>query len=141
MNYNENEYPGVTERLKAAGIDIILMVANMFLVFFVFESLGQNIPDNIRMIAFIFIVYLYDPVFTSFFGGTLGHLICGICVKRYKYQDSNVFILVALFRFIVKSLFGILSLVSFMNNPKGRALHDIAAGTIVIYRKNLKQIK
>jgi uncharacterized RDD family membrane protein YckC len=43
----------------------------------------------LRIAAFLFVFVFYDPIFTSLFGGTLGHIMFGIRVKG-EDDESNI---------------------------------------------------
>ncbi len=74
----------------------------MFIASYVF-SLFENVPDYARIIVFVFIFLLYDPLFTSIFGGTIGHMIIGIRVKRESNIQKNILFPLAILRFIMKN--------------------------------------
>lgn len=70
----------------------------------------------------------------TFFGGTLGHKIVGLKVKRESNSDKNINIIAAIFRFLMKALLGWISLVTVTSDDKKRAMHDSATGSIVLYK-------
>lgn len=104
----------------------------MIIVTYVF-ALFEDVPDNARIAAFVFIFFLYDPIFTSSFGGTLGHMMFGIRVKREKNQVRNILFPLALIRFFLKALLGWISLLTVSGNEKRKAIHDYVAGSVVIF--------
>jgi len=130
----ENKYPGVFDRVKAITMDSIVMIFFMFLASYIFSQF-ENVPDNIRIVVFLFIVLLYDPLFTSLFGGTIGHFTIGLRVKRESNEEKNISLLAAIPRYIVKVLLGTYSLATVSNRTKGKAIHDILVGSVVIYAK------
>ena len=128
----ENNYPGVFDRVKAIIIDGIVIVVFMFLASYIF-SLFESVPDNARISAFVFIFVLYDPIFTSFFGGTIGHMIIGIRVRRVSDEQKNIPFYLAIPRYVVKALLGWVSLILVSGNAKRMAVHDYLVGSIVVY--------
>jgi uncharacterized RDD family membrane protein YckC len=132
----EENYPGVFDRVKAIVTDGIVLIAFMFITSYIF-SLFINVPDSIRIIAFAFIFLLYDPLFTSLFGGTIGHMMNGIRVKRESDETKNILFLLAIPRYIVKASLGWISLLTVFGNKKRKAIHDYMAGSVVVYA-NLK---
>ena len=130
----EYHYAGVSDRVKALFADLVVLGIFMFIIAKVFSSM-ENVPDSARIIAFIFVFFLYDPIFTSLFGGTIGHFMNGIRVKRENNQNKNVLFPLAIIRFAAKSFLGILSLVTISNNEKSKAIHDMLVGSVVIYKK------
>ena len=127
-------YPGILERIKAILVDTIIIIVLMFIVSHIFSSIGK-VPDNWKMIALIFIFILYDPLFTSIFGGTIGHMVLGIRVKKERDPTKNILFPMALIRYIFKTLLGWISLLTVSSNTKGKAIHDMIAGSVVVYKK------
>ena len=132
---DHENYPGLIERVKAVFADSVVIVLLMFATSYVFSAF-QNVPDSYRIWMMIFIFGLYDPIFTSLFGGTIGHLIIGIKVKRENNENKNIILPLALLRYSIKALLGWISLITVMikSNNKRRAMHDYASGSVVIYR-------
>ncbi|MDQ2180506.1 MULTISPECIES: RDD family protein [Marinifilum] len=128
----EKHYPGIPDRIKAVICDSIVIIIFMFTASYLFAKF-ENVPDNARLIAFVFIFGLYDPIFTSLFGGTIGHFMLGIRVKKEKNKDKNILFPFALIRFIVKAILGWISLLTVAGNEKRKAIHDHLVGSVVIY--------
>ena len=128
----EEIYPGVFDRVKAMVTDSIVIVVFMFVAAYAF-SFFENVPDYARLMAFVFIFLLYDPLFTSIFGGTIGHMMVGIRVKRESNEQKNILFHLAILRFIVKAFLGIISLFTVFGNKKRKAIHDYLVGSVVIY--------
>ena len=76
-------YPNVLDRVKAVVADSVIIILFMLIATYLF-SLFENVHENVRILAFVFIFLLYDPLFTSIFGGTIGHMMFGLRVKREK---------------------------------------------------------
>lgn len=131
---SKNNYPGVLSRVKAVITDSVVLIAFMFLITYVFEHI-KNVPNNARITAFVFIFILYDPIFTSAFGGTIGHLTNGLNVKRAADENKKIIFPFAVIRFIVKALLGWISLLTVSGNEKGKAIHDSLVGSVVVYKK------
>jgi uncharacterized RDD family membrane protein YckC len=126
-------YPGVSDRVKAILADSMVIIIFMFVAAYTF-SIFNYVPDNARIIAFIFIFVLYDPIFTSLFGGTIGHFMIGLRVKREKNQMKNILFPMAIIRFFVKVLLGWISLLTVSGNKKRKAIHDYLVGSVVVYK-------
>lgn len=131
---NEENYPGVFNRVRAIVTDTLVMVCFIFLASLIFSRF-ENVPDNARIIVFVFIFLLYDPIFTSLFGGTIGHMAIGIRVKRESNEKKNILFPLAILRYIVKVFLGWISLLSISGNVKRKAIHDYLVGSVVIYAK------
>lgn len=125
-------YPNLVTRIKALMADIVVLLILMVCITYVFANF-ESVPDNGRMIAFIFIFYLYDPILTSLSGGTIGHHLLGLRVKREDGSGKNLLLYMAILRFVIKSLLGWLSLLTVTGNDKKRAIHDYIGQSVVVY--------
>lgn len=95
-------------------------------------GLFTHVAEAVRISLFVFLFLVYDPLLTSFLGGTLGHLVIGIRVKKESTERTNISLLAALFRFIIKSTLGWISLLTVTGNKRKRALHDLLSGSVVV---------
>lgn len=129
----EQRYAGVSDRIKAVVTDGVVIIIFIIAITYIFDFF-ENVPNYAKMIAFAFIFGFYDPLFTTFFGGTIGHLTNGICVKRDKDHNENILFHSAFIRFILKALLGWISLLTISRNEKGKAIHDIVAGSVVVFK-------
>ena len=129
----EKEYPHISDRVKAVVADTVVLIIFMIIVTSIFGSMDQ-VPDWARISAFVFIFGLYDPIFTSSFGGTIGHMLFQIRVKREKDETRNIIFPLAIIRFLIKVLLGWISLLSVGFSEKRRAIHDAIAGSVVVYK-------
>lgn len=132
--FNKNaprvEYPSLSERVQSTFIDTVLIIALMFFFASMLERY-ENAPDWIRIAMFFFIWGIYEPVCTSL-GFTLGNYLKGIRVRRAADINRKVNIFQALIRYILKGSLGWISFLSMHLNPERRAIHDFAAGSIMI---------
>lgn len=129
---SETNYPRVAARAKAMIIDsivliILIVTATQLLAGF------DVVPDYVRMGVFVLVFFLYDPIFTSLFGCTIGHLVIGIRVKRESNPDKNLLFPLAIVRYAIKLGLGMVSLFTVMSDSKGKAIHDMVVGSVVIY--------
>lgn len=129
----ENNYPSLLDRIKSTFIDTLVLIGEIMLASYIF-SLFENVPDSARIIVFVFIFILYDPLFISIFGGTIGHMLMNIRVKRNSGEQKNILFPLALIRFIIKVFLGWLSLLTVIGSNQKKAIHDMAVGSVVIYR-------
>lgn len=130
MNYGK-----LIDRIKAVMIDAIV-IAMFGASSSVLLSSFENVPDSVRIILFVFIFLLYDPIFTSFIGGTIGHLVIGLRVRNAKDETRKVIFPLAILRFIVKAFLGWISLVTVTSNKQNKAIHDSLVGSVVINVSN-----
>ena len=131
------EYPLLLKRIQALLIDFLLILISIVLITQIIKILN-GVPDGVRMGAFLAIFFLYDPLMTSKFGGTLGHMAIGIRVRKESTEEGNISFLAAFSRFAVKSLMGWISLLTVTGNPRKRAIHDILSGSVVMYKKKVE---
>jgi uncharacterized RDD family membrane protein YckC len=79
--------------------------------------------------------YLYDPLLTAMSGGTLGHRLMKLTVRKFKKPASRISFGQAYVRFLTKGLFGWLSFITVTANKSKRAIHDLASGSSVLVDK------
>jgi uncharacterized RDD family membrane protein YckC len=125
-------YPGVYSRIKAVFTDYFVLLVLIIIATLLLSNF-DDLPEYVNGLVFIFIFILYDPLFTSVFGGTLGHRLNGLRVRKASNPTQNISFFLALFRFLIKAFIGWLSLLTVMNNEKRKAIHDFASGSIVVY--------
>jgi len=125
-------YPNVLDRVKAVIADSFIIILFMLIVTYLI-SLFENVHENVRILAFVFIFLLYDPLFTSIFGGTIGHMMFGLRVKREKDTTKNILFPLAIVRFFLKGSLGWISLLTVSSNKKRKAIHDYLVKSVVIY--------
>ncbi|HEX8358398.1 MAG TPA: RDD family protein [Segetibacter sp.] len=80
----EEKYPQLAERIQSTFIDSILLVIMMFLFASILDH-NENAPDWVRMIMFVGIFIMYEPLCMTL-GCTLGNYIKGIRVRKYSIQ-------------------------------------------------------
>ena len=69
----------------------------------------------------------------SFTGGTIGHHIIKIRVQNVDgHYNINIFL--AFFRFILKSVLGVISLVFVLTTRRHQAIHDFLVNSVVVYK-------
>lgn len=126
-------YPGVSERMKAMVMDSMFIVLMIFGVTYLFAQF-DDVSATIRTVALVFIFGLYDPFMTSAFGATLGHRSMGIRVRRVSDHDRRISFPLALVRYVTKALLGWLSLLTVGSNKQKLAIHDMAVGSVVLFK-------
>lgn len=130
----EITYPGILDRTKAVIMDTVFIILLMVAAKYIFSNF-EEVPDSLRAGVFIFIWVVYDPLFTSVFGATIGHGANGICVRKASDQSKKIIFPLALLRYVVKTLLGWISLLTVSTSEKRLAIHDHLAGSIVLYKK------
>ena len=105
----------------------------MYIISEVFALIG-GANDNTKIIISVFIFVLYDPLFTTIYGGTIGHTLTNISVRKAKNINKNIALSLAIIRFLLKVTLGWLSLITIGASEKKTAIHDKAANSVVIKR-------
>lgn len=131
---NKPNYATLFDRIKAVFVDVIILFISMIVLTQVFSFF--EVENTVyRIIAFVFIFILYEPILVSFFKGTIGHKAMGIQIVSRRDQEGKINLLFAIVRFIVKSFLGWISLLTISTDKENRALHDMAVGSIAIAKK------
>ena len=122
-------YPDIISRVKAVLIDALVLILLMYLATLLLAYF-EDPKASVRIAVLVFIIVLYDPLFTSIWGGTIGHIINGLRVTRLTDPEKNILFPLAVLRFILKTALGWISLLSVTGDDKKRAIHDIAIGSL-----------
>ena len=127
------EFASIFPRLKAAFIDAVVMVALMYGATEIL-SLFDVVPNYIRILIAVFIFLLYEPIFVSLFGQTVGHSRINLIVRQEEEEDikKNISFFKALIRFTLKFFLGWLSLLTVPGSVKRQAIHDAVVKSVVI---------
>jgi len=129
------KYPNISDRVKAAIFDSLIIIFALFIVSDLLLRFSE-VSGDIKLIIFILVFFLYDPIAVAFFGGTVGHHINKIKVVREDNHNKNIFILSAILRFAVKALLGWLSFLTINSSETKRAIHDIISGSVVVFKED-----
>ena len=130
----KNEYAILPDRIKAAVIDGILLIAAMYAASEIL-NLFENVPNYIRISIAAILFLLYDPFFTSQYGGTIGHSFSNITVRKDIDRENHIGFPAALLRFLLKISLGWISLLTVTGNIKKKAIHDFAVNSVIVYEK------
>lgn len=127
-------YAGLAIRLKAFVRDL-LVYAGAFLLLVIAGSFDLA-PSVWRWIAVLIVggMILYEPVLVAGAGGTLGHRSLGLRVVTARGHGPVSFHR-ALLRSVAKAITGFTSFLFIITTNRRQALHDVAAGTVVIPRQ------
>lgn len=125
-------YPPLINRVQSLIIDQVFIILCMFLFSFLLQNTNEESTGTLRGILFISLFFIYEPVCMTF-GCTIGNYISGIRVRKFRDEEKKINIFSSYIRFIVKILLGIISFFTVTSNKSKRAIHDMVAGTVVIY--------
>ena len=127
---DQTEYPLLGDRVQSSFIDLILIVILMF-VFASILDRYEHVPDWIRVVLFVGLWAVYEPVCTTL-GCTVGNYAKGIRVRQHERITKRINIFQALLRYVLKIGLGWLSFVTIHSNTERRAIHDFAVGSVMI---------
>ncbi|WP_257667325.1 RDD family protein [Parapedobacter tibetensis] len=130
MNNSVEEYPSLVDRIKSTFIDTVVIIVAMFICSHALDGL----PDAagwMRAVCFVAVFLLYDPLCTAF-GCTVGNYFMKIRVRQNEDHNKRINFSSALIRYIVKALLGWVSFLTIHSNAEKRAVHDMAAGSIMV---------
>lgn len=125
----ENKYPSILDRIKSTSIDTIILIAFFYVSSDILNSI-ENVPNWTRTILFISFL-LYEPIFVSI-NGTFGNYKSSIRIRKNSDTSRKINFIQSFFRYFFKIFLGWISLLFILINPKGRALHDIICGSVMI---------
>lgn len=131
-NDTEVEFPTLLERIQSTFIDTLVIMAAMFAIAVVLKEF-ELIPDWVRITLFLAIWLVYEPLSTTL-GGTLGNYLKGIRVRSNNDYHHKINFLQALVRYLIKITLGWISFLFIHSNDSRRALHDLAAGSVMVKR-------
>lgn len=130
ISLDNARYPTLIKRIQSIFIDLLLIVLAMFLIARLLDR-SEDVPDWIRAVLFIALYGVYEPLCTAF-GATAGNYLMNLRVRRHDNEMKKINILQAYVRFFLKILLGWLSFITLHMTKQKRAIHDLAAGSVMI---------
>ena len=126
----KSEYPRLGRRYLGSVIDGLVVLAGTLLIGTVLGDLPPSLVP-IRVALFVALWLGYEPGCTAF-GVTLGQRLLGFRVRRESDPTQRIGLPAAWLRFVLKLALGLLSFITMAFNARGRALHDLASGSVVL---------
>jgi uncharacterized RDD family membrane protein YckC len=129
------KYAGFWIRVLAFIIDTLVLVIPNIIINIVFSSISMPNFGSV----FIYLVSLaYYILMTKKYGATIGKKALGIQVHSYKSNELSwgQLILRETIGKIISALIFLIGYIMIAFTKKKQALHDIMAGTVVIYKIN-----
>ncbi len=124
------KYPLLGDRVQSTFIDSMFIIFMMFVAASVLDRF-EYVPDYVRIILFIALWFIYEPLCTTL-GGTLGNQIKQIRVRQADDTSKKINFIQSLIRYFFKILLGWISFLTIHSNSERRAIHDLAAGSVMI---------
>jgi uncharacterized RDD family membrane protein YckC len=134
FSFDQALLPNLVVRIKAAFIDLSILLTTFAVASF-FTDIMSNIPTVVKGAVAVFMFFLYDPMLTAFTGGTIGHKLMKLRIKRFSDSRRNISFLSATIRFLIKGILGWVSFFTVTGNSNKRAIHDIASGSITLKKR------
>lgn len=128
-----NEYPTLLKRYQSLFIDLLFSLFAMFGVVALLDRIGE-VPTWVRIVSFILLWGVYEPLCITL-GCTIGNYLMGIRVRKANDETKRINILQAYIRFALKFLLGWVSFLTMFSDKQRRAIHDLAAGSVMITAK------
>ena len=122
-------YPRFLRRFQAVTIDGVIL-AFLFIGLLVFLS-EWGVVGRDAFIITIVTVLLWEPLWVSITGGSVGHHLIGLRVVN-KSTGRKLNIIASFFRFMVRTSLGLLSLIFIFITRYHQALHDGIAQSVVV---------
>lgn len=123
-------YPLLKDRIQSTFIDFIFQLVLVFIAAAIIDKF-ENVPDWVRIAVFVGFFIVYEPLFTTL-GCTLGNYMKGIRVRKNSDTTRKINILEAIIRYAIKLVLGWISFLTIGSNAQRRAIHDLAAGSVMI---------
>ena len=128
-------FPG---RLNAMSADLVVLVL-FSIVVFASSSVVQSV-ESLRIglvVAWWLTLVLYEPLFVSLGGGTIGHRLMNLQVVDNR-TGGKVSPLKAVVRYVIKAFLGVLSFFTMNLSRRHQALHDLLTNSSVRIRNPAK---
>jgi uncharacterized RDD family membrane protein YckC len=126
--------PTLLLRVKALFVDLCVMLLVFTSITLFIDSVG-DISNFVKGFILIFMFFLYDPLLTSLAGGTLGHKLMKLKIRRYEEPERNISLWQASLRFFIKGALGWISFLTVTGTKHKRAIHDMTSGSIILRDK------
>ena len=114
----------------------------MIIVFTLFAFLIDGYggaPAWLRATVYVLMIYLYEPLSVNWRGGTVGHRLLGLEVRRFSNPSRRLDLLRCSVRILFKLVLGGISvLVSYLREDN-RTLHDMICGSVVVYKDQVER--
>ena len=127
-------YANFPSRLNALTIDSLVLIGITICIFTTASFLERQPTMRVGLaISWWLILFLYEPICVSRFGGTVGHRLMNLQVvdnrTRGPVSPSKAFA-----RYLVKVSFGVFSFLTMSFTRRHQAIHDLMTNSSVRIR-------
>jgi uncharacterized RDD family membrane protein YckC len=124
-------YASLIKRIQSTFLDMLFIVLLMVVFGKIIDASGDEAPGWVRFALFFGLWALYEPLMVTM-GGTLGNRIMSLRVRKHSNPAQRISILHSYLRYLLKFALGWISFVTINTNEEMRAIHDFAAGSVVL---------
>ncbi len=122
-------YPSIPNRVKASLIDSVVLLTSAVLIMTIYFFIGIESPIIALVVSSVFL--LYEPLFVSIKGQTLGHQLMHFKVVD-KHSISHISFSKAIVRYLIKFILGMFSLGWAFFTNRQQSLHDLITKSVVV---------
>ena len=127
----QSQYASLLSRVIGTFIDGVIVLIMFLITIYLLNKYNLSNALSISIVIFIYyIVYFTWPI--SQFAQTPGYMFMKI--KVIKSDGSNLGIIRSFFRYFVKTLLGIISMLTYGFSKKKQSIHDMIVDSIVVYK-------
>jgi uncharacterized RDD family membrane protein YckC len=125
-------YPRLLKRLQGVFIDgiIIPLAAIATLVALTYAGVESA---WVKVFCPLMVILLLEPVAVSATGGSIGHHVVGLRVRK-ENADERISFFAAIVRVLVKTFFGLPAFFVACISRRRQAFHDIAARCLIVHK-------
>ncbi len=123
-------YPTVFRRYLGSLVDGMIVLSAMVGGGLLISNVGPQLTW-LRGAWLGFVLFGYEPLFTSL-GATVGQRVLKYRVRRHDDRARTISFPAAVLRYVIKLFLGFISFFTMSFNSEQRAIHDMAAGSVVI---------
>lgn len=124
--------PTLLTRIMAIFVDLIIVIFLSAMMAVLIDFFSLEVSPVVKGIVAILIFLFYDPVLTSQSGGTFGHKLLGLKVRKNQARTEYITFPNAILRAIIKGLLGWIVFLTVVLSNEKRGIHDMLSGSIVI---------
>jgi len=131
-------YANFPPRLNALSVDALVLIGVTVVIFTTATLLERlTLARVVLDISWWLVLLLYEPMLVWRLGGTIGHRVMNLQVVDNRTR-SNVSLLKALARYLVKVFLGVFSFFTMSFTRRHQAFHDLVTNSSVRIREARK---
>lgn len=128
----EISYVRLIRRAQAVSIDSVVLPIAVISSLILGDAFGVS-HLYAKVVLILLPILIFEPGLVSFTGGTIGHHLTNIRITKMDGQ-RNINFFAALLRFLIKWVFGGLSLIFVFSTKRHQALHDVLSRSLAVHK-------